>query len=32
VTTSLNIPAPTGKLLAKLRRVQTTAACALLAP
>lgn len=32
VTTSLNIPAPTGKLLAKLRRVQTTAVCALLAP
>ena len=31
VTTSLNIPAPTGKLLAKLRRVQTTAVCALLA-
>ncbi|MDQ2631888.1 MAG: beta-lactamase family protein [Actinomycetota bacterium] len=31
VTTSLNIPAPTGKLLAQLRRVQTTAVCALLA-
>jgi D-alanyl-D-alanine carboxypeptidase len=31
VTTSLNIPAPTGKLLAKLRQVQTTAVCALLA-
>ncbi len=30
VTTSLNIPAPTGKLLAQLRRVQTTAVCALL--
>jgi len=30
LTTSLNIPAPTGKLLAKLRRVQATAACALL--
>lgn len=32
VTTSLNIPAPTGKLLAQLRRVQETAVCALLAP
>lgn len=31
VTTSLNIPAPTGKLLAQLRRVQQTAVCALLA-
>jgi D-alanyl-D-alanine carboxypeptidase len=30
VTTSLNIPAPTGKLLARLRGVQTTAVCALL--
>lgn len=30
VTTSLNIPAPTGKLLAQLRRVQQTAVCALL--
>jgi D-alanyl-D-alanine carboxypeptidase len=30
VTTSLNIPAPTGKLLAQLRQVQTTAVCALL--
>jgi D-alanyl-D-alanine carboxypeptidase len=30
VTTSLNIPAPSGKLLARLRRVQTTALCALL--
>ncbi len=30
VTTSLNIPAPTGRLLAELRRVQTTAVCALL--
>jgi D-alanyl-D-alanine carboxypeptidase len=30
VTTTLNIPAPTGKLLAQLRRVQTTAVCALL--
>jgi D-alanyl-D-alanine carboxypeptidase len=30
VTTSLNIPAPTGKLLAQLRRVQTTAVCTLL--
>ncbi len=30
VTTSLNIPAPTGKLLAQLRAVQTTAVCALL--
>ena len=29
VTTSLNIPAPSGKLLAQLRRVQTTAVCAL---
>ncbi len=29
VTTSLNIPAPTGKLLAQLRRVQATAVCAL---
>ena len=31
VTTSLNIPAPSGKLLSRLRRVQTTAVCALLA-
>jgi D-alanyl-D-alanine carboxypeptidase len=31
VTTSLNIPAPTGKLLKQLRRVQTAAVCALLA-
>ncbi len=30
VTTSLNIPAPTGALLARLRSVQTTAVCALL--
>jgi len=30
VTTSLNIPAPSGKLLAQLRRVQTTAVCVLL--
>jgi D-alanyl-D-alanine carboxypeptidase len=30
VTTSLNIPAPTGRLLAQLRRVQETAVCALL--
>ena len=30
VTTSLNIPAPKGKLLAQLRRLQTTAVCALL--
>jgi D-alanyl-D-alanine carboxypeptidase len=30
VTTSLNIPAPDGKLLAQLRRVQATAVCALL--
>lgn len=30
VTTSLNIPAPTGRLLAKLRRVQAAAVCALL--
>lgn len=30
VTTSLNIPAPTGKLLAQLRQVQATAVCALL--
>jgi D-alanyl-D-alanine carboxypeptidase len=30
VTTSLNIPAPTGKLLAQLRRLQTTAVCDLL--
>jgi D-alanyl-D-alanine carboxypeptidase len=27
ITMSLNIPAPTGKLLAQLRRVQTTAVC-----
>jgi len=31
VTTSLNIPAPAGKLLTQLRRVQETAVCALLA-
>jgi D-alanyl-D-alanine carboxypeptidase len=31
VTTSLNIPAPTGKLLRQLRRLQATAVCALLA-
>jgi D-alanyl-D-alanine carboxypeptidase len=30
VTTSLNIPAPTGKLLAQLRKVQTDAVCDLL--
>ncbi|HEY2053247.1 MAG TPA: serine hydrolase domain-containing protein [Solirubrobacterales bacterium] len=30
VTTSLNIPAPTGRLLAQLRRVQTEAVCDLL--
>jgi D-alanyl-D-alanine carboxypeptidase len=30
VTTSLNIPAPSGKLLAQLRNLQTTAVCALL--
>ncbi len=30
VTMSLNIPAPTGKLLARLRGLQTTAVCALL--
>jgi len=30
VTTSLNIPAPKGKLLAQLRRVQATAVCALM--
>ena len=30
VTTSLNIPAPTGGLLQRLRAVQTTAVCALL--
>lgn len=30
ITMSLNIPAPTGKLLAQLRRVQTTAVCDLL--
>lgn len=30
VTTSLNIPAPDGKLLAQLRGVQATAVCALL--
>jgi D-alanyl-D-alanine carboxypeptidase len=30
VTTSLNIPAPQGALLARLRAVQTTAVCALL--
>lgn len=31
VTTSLNIPAPSGKLLAQLRHLQETAVCALLA-
>jgi D-alanyl-D-alanine carboxypeptidase len=30
ITMSLNIPAPTGKLLTQLRRVQTTAVCDLL--
>ena len=30
ITTSLNIPAPSGKLLAQLRRLQTTAVCDLL--
>jgi D-alanyl-D-alanine carboxypeptidase len=30
VTTTLNIPAPTGRLLTRLRAVQTTAVCALL--
>jgi D-alanyl-D-alanine carboxypeptidase len=30
VTTTFNIPAPTGRLLTRLRRVQTTAVCALL--
>jgi D-alanyl-D-alanine carboxypeptidase len=30
LTTTLNIPAPTGKLLAQLRRVQTEAVCDLL--
>ena len=30
ITTSLNIPAPTGTLLARLRAAQTTAVCALL--
>jgi D-alanyl-D-alanine carboxypeptidase len=30
LTTSLNIPAPTGRLLARLRAVQQTAVCALL--
>jgi D-alanyl-D-alanine carboxypeptidase len=30
ITTTLNIPAPTGKLLAQLRRVQTVAVCDLL--
>ena len=29
VTTSINIPAPKGKLLAQLRKVQTMAVCAL---
>ncbi len=32
VTTTLNIPAPSGKLLRQLRAVQTSAVCALLAP
>lgn len=31
VTTSLNIPAPSGRLLARLRQLQATAVCALLA-
>ena len=31
VTTSLNIPAPQGRLLARLRSVQAQAVCALLA-
>jgi D-alanyl-D-alanine carboxypeptidase len=31
VTTSLNIPAPSGRLLSQLRNLQTTAVCALLA-
>jgi D-alanyl-D-alanine carboxypeptidase len=30
ITTSLNIPSPTGKLLSRLRAVQTTGVCALL--
>jgi hypothetical protein len=30
VTTTLNIPAPTGKLLAQLRHVQVAAVCDLL--
>jgi D-alanyl-D-alanine carboxypeptidase len=30
LTTTLNIPAPKGKLLAQLRHLQTTAVCALL--
>jgi D-alanyl-D-alanine carboxypeptidase len=30
ITTSLNIPAPSGKLLTQLRNLQTTAVCALL--
>ena len=30
ITTSLNIPAPTGRLLSRLRAAQTTAVCALL--
>ncbi len=30
ITTSLNIPAPTGKLLSQLRQLQTTAVCDLL--
>jgi D-alanyl-D-alanine carboxypeptidase len=30
VTTSLNIPAPSGALLKRLQAVQTTAVCALL--
>ncbi len=30
VTTSLNVPAPSGRLLAQLRALQTTAVCALL--
>jgi hypothetical protein len=30
VTASLNIPAPTGSLLARLRQAEATAVCALL--
>jgi D-alanyl-D-alanine carboxypeptidase len=32
ITTSLNIPAPKGKLLSRLRAAQSTAVCALLRP